>query len=323
MGLAEVLKHLPRLLRLRHAIFERILDWQPDVFIGIDAPDFNLGLEKKLKRKGIKTVHYVCPSIWAWRESRAKKIADSADRVLCLFPMEPPIYARYGVAADFVGHPIADRFEIEPDQSAARKLLKLPQDRKILAVLPGSRRSEIQRLLPVFLDALSLLQQNHPDMAFVIPAANKSCLDVIESLLKNRSIGNLQVIDGQSHQAMIASDAILLASGTAALEALLAKRPMVGADRLSALTYFIVKAFGMMKIDYYSLPNVLANEAVVPELMQSNCTAENIAAALKPMVDSPQDYRSLTQKFIGIHQDLKRDANHLAANVVLELAQEQ
>jgi len=323
MGLAEVLKHLPRLLRLRHAIFERILDWQPDVFIGIDAPDFNLGLEKKLKRKGIKTVHYVSPSIWAWRESRAKKIADSADRVLCLFPMEPPIYARYGVAADFVGHPIADRFEIEPDQSAARKLLKLPQDRKILAVLPGSRRSEIQRLLPVFLDALSLLQQNHPDMAFVIPAANKSCRDVIESLLKSRSIGNLQVIDGQSHQAMIASDAILLASGTAALEALLAKRPMVVAYRISALTYFIVKAFGMMKIYYYSLPNVLANEAVVPELMQSNCTAENIAAALKPMVDSPQDYRSLMQKFIGIHQDLKRDANHLAANVVLELAQEQ
>ena len=323
MGLAEVLKHLPRLLRLRHAIFERILAWQPDVFIGIDAPDFNLGLEKKLKRKGIKTVHYVSPSIWAWRESRAKKIADSADRVLCLFPMEPPIYARYGVAADFVGHPIADRFEIEPDQSAARKLLKLPQDRKILAVLPGSRRSEIQRLLPVFLDALSLLQQNHPDMAFVIPAANKSCRDVIESLLKNRSIGNLQVIDGQSHQAMIASDAILLASGTAALEALLAKRPMVVAYRISALTYFIVKAFGMMKIDYYSLPNVLANEAVVPELMQDNCTAENIATSLRPMLDSPQDYDPLMQKFAGIHQDLKRDANHLAADVVLELAQKQ
>jgi lipid-A-disaccharide synthase len=323
MGLAEVLKHLPRLLRLRHAIFERILVWQPDVFIGIDAPDFNLGLEKKLKRKGIKTVHYVSPSIWAWRESRAKKIADSADRVLCLFPMEPPIYARYGVVADFVGHPIADRFDIEPDQSAARERLKLPQDKKILSVLPGSRRSEIQRLLPVFLDALSLLQQIHPEMAFVIPAANKSCRDVIESLLKSRSIGNLQVIDGQSHQAMIASDAILLASGTAALEALLAKRPMVVAYRISALTYFIVKAFGMMKIDYYSLPNVLANEAVVPELMQSNCTAENIAAALKPMVGSPQDYRPLMQKFACIHRDLKRDANHLAANVVLELAQKQ
>lgn len=323
MGLAEVIKHLPRLLRLRYSIFERILEWQPDVFIGIDAPDFNLGLEKKLKRKGIKTVHYVSPSIWAWRESRAKKIANSADRVLCLFPMEPPIYARYQVEADFVGHPIADRFEIEPDQAAARELLKLPQDKKILAVLPGSRRSEIQRLLPVFLDAIGLLQKKHPDMAFVIPAANKSCRDVIESLLKNGSVGNLQVIDGQSHRAMVASDVILLASGTAALEALLAKRPMVVAYRISALTYFIVKAFGMMKIDYYSLPNVLANEAVVPELMQDNCTAENIAAALSPMLDSPQSYDPLMQKFIRIHQDLKRDANHLAADVVLELAQKQ
>jgi len=323
MGLAEVLKHLPRLLRLRHAIFERILAWRPDVFIGIDAPDFNLGLEKKLKRKGTKTVHYVSPSIWAWRESRAKKIAQSADRVLCLFPMEPPIYARYGVAADFVGHPIADRFEIEPDQSSARERLKLPQDKKILAVLPGSRRSEIQRLLPVFLDAIGLLQQNHRDMAFVIPAANESCRDVIAALLQNRSIDNLRLIDGQSHQAMIASDVILLASGTAALEAMLAKRPMVVAYRISALTYFIVKAFGMMKIDYYSLPNVLANEAVVPELMQSNCTAENIASALKPMLDLPQDYQPLMQKFAHIHRDLKRDANHLAADVVLELAQKQ
>ncbi len=321
MGLTEVLKHLPRLLRLRHSIFERILAWQPDVFIGIDAPDFNLGLEKKLKRKGIKTVHYVSPSIWAWRESRAKKIADSADRVLCLFPMEPPIYARYRVTADFVGHPMADRFDVEPDQAAARESLKLPQNNKILAVLPGSRRSEIQRLLPVFLDAINLLKQSHPEMAFIIPAANKSCRDVIETLLRNRSIDNLRIIDGQSHQAMIASNVILLASGTAALEALLAKRPMVVAYRISALTYFIVKAFGMMKIDYYSLPNVLANEAVVPELMQDNCTAENIATALKPMLDSPQNYQPMMQKFVRIHQDLKRDANQLAANAVLELAQ--
>ena len=321
MGLTEVLKHLPRLLRLRHSIFERILAWQPDVFIGIDAPDFNLGLEKKLKRKGIKTVHYVSPSIWAWRESRAKKIADSADRVLCLFPMEPPIYARYRVTADFVGHPMADRFDVEPDQAAARESLKLPQNNKILAVLPGSRRSEIQRLLPVFLDAINLLKQSHPEMAFIIPAANKRCRDVIETLLRNRSIDNLRIIDGQSHQAMIASNVILLASGTAALEALLAKRPMVVAYRISALTYFIVKAFGMMKIDYYSLPNVLANEAVVPELMQDNCTAENIATALKPMLDSPQNYQPMMQKFVRIHQDLKRDANQLAANAVLELAQ--
>ncbi len=321
MGLTEVLRHLPRLLRLRHSIFERILAWQPDVFIGIDAPDFNLGLEKKLKRKGIKTVHYVSPSIWAWRESRAKKIAASADRVLCLFPLEPPIYARYNVTADFVGHPIADRFEIHPDKNAARQSLNLPPDKKIIAVLPGSRMSEIQRLLPVFLDAIALLQKNNSELGFIIPAANKYCRTGIEGLLKNRDIANLQIIDGQSHQAMIAADVILLASGTAALEALLAKRPMVVAYRISALTYFIVKAFGLMKINYYSLPNVLANEAVVPELMQDNCTAEDIADAIKPMLDSPENYQALMQTFTRIHQELKRDASVLAADAVLELAQ--
>ncbi|MEO6173041.1 MAG: lipid-A-disaccharide synthase [Arenimonas sp.] len=322
MGLTEVLKHLPRLLRLRHSIFERILEWQPDVFIGIDAPDFNLGLEKKLKRKGIKTVHYVSPSIWAWRESRAKKIGDSADRVLCLFPMEPPIYARYGVVADFVGHPIADRFAINPDKNAARESLILPVDKKILAVLPGSRLSEIHRLLPVFLDVMTLLQSEDAEVSFVIPAANNACRDGIEALLKNRNIANLQIVDGQSHETMVAADAILLASGTAALEALLAKRPMVVAYRISSLTYFIVKAFGMMKINYYSLPNVLANEAVVPELMQSNCTASNIAVAIRPMLVAPDTYQPLMQRFAQIHQNLRRDASHLAANVVLELAQE-
>lgn len=320
MGLAEVLKHLPRLLRLRHSIFERILDWQPDVFIGIDAPDFNLGLEKKLKRKGIKTVHYVSPSIWAWRESRAKKIADSADRVLCLFPMEPPIYARYNVTADFVGHPMADRFEIHPDKNVARQSLNLPLDKKILAILPGSRLSEIQRLLPIFLDAITTLQRHYPAMGFIIPAANKNCRDGIDAVLKNKNIANLQIIDGRSHEVMIAADVVVLASGTAALEALLAKRPMVVAYRISALTYFIVKVFGLMKINYYSLPNVLANEAVVPELMQDNCTASNIVDALMPMLDSPENYQPLMQKFSQIHQELKRDASVLAADAVLELA---
>lgn len=320
MGLVEVLKHLPRLLRLRHSIFERILAWQPDVFIGIDAPDFNLGLEKKLKQKGIKTVHYVSPSVWAWRESRAKKIGDSADRVLCLFPMEPPIYARYQIAADFVGHPIADRFDIHPNQPSAREFLALPSNKKVLAVLPGSRLSEINRLLPIFLDAMSLLQSHDPELHFVIPAANQTCRDGIDALLKNKTMSNLQISDGRAHEAMIAADAILLASGTAALEALLAKRPMVVAYRISSLTYFIVKAFGLMKITHYSLPNVLAKEALVPELMQENCTAGNIAEAIKPMLDSPENYAPLMQRFTQIHQNLRRDANRLAADVVLELA---
>lgn len=323
MGLAEVIKHLPRLLKLRRQIFERILSWQPDVFIGIDAPDFNLGLEKKLKRRGIKTVHYVSPSVWAWRESRAGKIGASADRVLCLFPMEPPIYARYQVAADFVGHPMADRFDMSPDKAAARESLQLSSDKKILAVLPGSRLSEIQRLLPVFLDAMHLLQNANTELSFVIPAANTTCRQGIEALLENSKLSNLQIIDGHSHDVMIAADSILLASGTAALEALLAKRPMVVAYRISALTYFIVKTFGLMKINFYSLPNVLANEAVVPELMQHDCTAGNIASAIKPMLDSPENYAALMQKFTSIHQQLRRDASKLSANVVLELARKR
>jgi len=209
MGLVEVLKHLPRLLRLRRNVFERILAYRPDVFIGIDAPDFNLGLEKKLKREGVKTVHYVSPSVWAWRESRAKKIGESADRVLCLFPMEPPIYARYEIAADFVGHPIADRFDIRPNQASARERLKLPPDKKILAILPGSRLSEIQRLLPVFLDAMSALQTRDSELHFVIPAANKPCRDGIETLLNKKNLSHLLISDGLAHEAMVAADACL------------------------------------------------------------------------------------------------------------------
>ena len=189
--------------------------------------------------------------------------------------------------------------------------------------MPGSRLSEIQRLLPVFLEAMALLQKNNSELEFVIPAANKQCRDSIETLTRNANVSNLHIVDGQSHQVMVAADAVLLASGTAALEALLAKRPMVVAYRISALTYFIVKAFGMMKIDYYSLPNVLANEVIVPELMQHNCTAINIADTIKPMLDTPENYQTLMQKFIQIHQELKRDASVLAADAVLELAQKK
>ncbi len=319
MGLVEVLKHLPRLLKLRADLKKRILAWQPDVFIGIDAPDFNLGLEKSLKRKGIRTMHYVSPSIWAWRESRAKKIAQSADRVLCLFPMEPEIYARYGVKADFVGHPMADRFDIAPDKTAARLALNIHAEKKLLAILPGSRKSEIEKLLPFFLDAALLLQADDSNLNFIIPAANNSCRLLIEALINNTKIANLSIVDGQSHQAMIAADAILLASGTAALEAMLAKRPMVVAYRISAITHFIVKRFGLLKINHYSLPNVLAKQAIVPELMQENCTAKNIHASLRPMLNSPESYQNLLDTFTEIHQQIKRDANHLAANAVLSL----
>ncbi|KFN41381.1 lipid-A-disaccharide synthase [Arenimonas oryziterrae] len=327
MGLAEVLKHLPRLLRLRGKLRERLLEWQPDVFIGIDAPDFNLGLEKRLKQAGIRTVHYVSPSVWAWREGRARKIGLSADRVLCLFPMEPPIYARHGVDARFVGHPLADTFELLPDRQAARATLALENDdRPTLALLPGSRLGEIRRLLPDFLGAATILAQTLPELRVLIPAANADCRRAIEQLLDaperpaGLPVAHIRVLDGQAHEAMVASDAVLLASGTAALEALLAKRPMVVGYRISTLTYRIVMGLGLMRVDRYSLPNVLANEPIVPELMQHDCTPEKLAGALRPWFEDAEAVSGLQSRYLAIHERLRQGASARAAEAVLELA---
>lgn len=319
MGLAEVLRHLPRLLRLRKTLHARLLEWKPDVFIGIDAPDFNLGLEKKLKRAGLRTVHYVSPSIWAWRQGRAKKIGDSADLVLCLFPMEPPIYERHGVNARFIGHPLADSFPLHPDRAAAREALALPPDEPVLALLPGSRLGEIRRLLPVFLQAARLLAESKPGVRVVIPAANARCRAEIETQLRATPLPGALLIDGQADRAMIASDVVLLASGTATLEAMLAKRPMVVAYRISALTYRIVMGLGMMKVNRYSLPNVLANEPVVPELMQGDCTAENLVAAVTRWFDDDEARATLEPRFLAIHEKLRRNASAQAADAIAAL----
>ncbi|MFT3806780.1 lipid-A-disaccharide synthase [Arenimonas sp.] len=319
MGLAEVLRHLPRLLRLRKDLHARLLDWKPDVFIGIDAPDFNLGLEKKLRRAGLRTVHYVSPSIWAWRQGRARKIGDSADLVLCLFPMEPPIYERHGVNARFVGHPLADSFPLHPDRDAARETLALPQGAPVLALLPGSRLGEIRRLLPVFLQSARLLAESKPDLRVVIPAANAACRSEIEAQMRATPLAEARLIDGQADRVMIASDVVLLASGTATLEAMLAKRPMIVAYRISALTYRIVMGLGMMKVNRYSLPNVLANEPVVPELMQDDCTAENLVAALLRWFDDAEARETLEPRFLAIHEKLRRNASSQAADAIAEL----
>lgn len=319
MGLAEVLRHLPRLLRLRKSLHARLLEWKPDVFIGIDAPDFNLGLEKKLKRAGLRTVHYVSPSIWAWRQGRAKKIGDSADLVLCLFPMEPPIYERHGVNARFIGHPLADSFPLHPDRAAAREALALPPDTPVLALLPGSRLGEIRRLLPVFLQAARLLAESKPGVRVVIPAANARCRAEIETQLRATPLPGALLIDGQADRAMIASDVVLLASGTATLEAMLAKRPMVVAYRISALTYRIVMGLGMMKVNRYSLPNVLANEPVVPELMQGDCTAENLVAAVTRWFEDDEARATLEPRFLAIHEKLRRNASAQAADAIAAL----
>jgi len=319
MGLAEVLSHLPRLLRVRRALRERVLAWKPDVFVGIDAPDFNLGVERWLKQRGVRTVHYVSPSVWAWRESRAEKIGRSADRVLCLFPMEPAIYARHGVDARFVGHSLADALPLEPDRDAARTALGIPADARVLAVLPGSRLGEIRRLGGIFLDAARRLAAELPGLHIVIPAANAACRSEIETLLAASGITNTRVLDGQAQRAMIASDAVLLASGTAALEAMLCKRPMVVAYRLAPLSHAIVRAFGLLKVEHVSLPNVLAGEPLVPELLQDDCTPERLAAALLPLLRDRAIADTLLPRFRELHLQLRQDASARAAEAVEEL----
>ena len=320
MGLAEVLAHLPRLLRLRKAFRQRLLEWNPDVFIGIDAPDFNLGVERWLKQRGVRTVHYVSPSVWAWREDRAAKIGASVDCVLCLFPMEPPIYARHGVDAVFVGHPLADAIALQPDRGAARTALDVAPDARVLAMLPGSRLGEIQRMLPVFLDAASRLSRDVPDLQVLVPAANAACRQAIERT-PGAMAPHVRIIDGQAQRAMIASDAVLLASGTAALEAMLCKRPMVVGHRISALTYAIVKAFGMLKSAHVSLPNILAGEALVPELLQEQCTAHNLHEALLHWFRDPAAVAALQPRYLSIHEALRGDASATAADAIADLLQ--
>ncbi len=319
MGLAEVVRHLPRLLALRRSLCRQLLAWQPDVMVGIDAPDFNLGLERKLKRAGVRTAHYVSPSVWAWREGRAAKIGRSADLVLCLFPMEPAIYARLGVVARFVGHPMADQFALVPDRSAARLVLGVPEQIPVLALLPGSRLGEIRRLLPVFMETARRLAQQLPDLQVLIPAANGNCRQLIEQQLADPPSDHVRVLDGNAQQAMIAADVVLLASGTAALEAMLAKRPMVVGYRISALTYRLVMALGLMKINRYSLPNVLANEPIVPELMQGECTADNLVPAVLHWFNDAQARAGLQPRYAAIHEQLRGNASARAAAAIAEL----
>ncbi len=324
MGLAEVLSHLPRLLRLRRDLRQRILDWKPDVFIGIDAPDFNLGVERWLKRRGVRTVHYVSPSVWAWREGRAAKIGRSADRVLCLFPMEPPIYARHGVDARFVGHPLADAIALEPDRAAAREHLGIAFHDPVLALLPGSRLGEIERMLPTFLAAASQVASRLPGLHVLVPAANTACSDAIRAgITRLGDAGHpslrIRVLEGRAQQAMIASDVVLLASGTAALEALLAKRPMVVGHRIAPLTYRIVKTLGLLKTSDVSLPNILAGEKLVPELLQDDCTAKALAEAVLYWFEQPESVAALRPRFRAIHDSLRQGASVNAAEAVAEL----
>ncbi|HEX7348238.1 MAG TPA: lipid-A-disaccharide synthase [Rhodanobacteraceae bacterium] len=302
MGLSEVLRHLPRLLRLRSGLGRRLTQLRPDVFIGIDAPDFNLGLEARLKRAGIRTAHYVSPSIWAWREGRATKIGHAADCVLCLFPMEPEIYAQHDVNARFVGHPLADRFPLEPDRDAARRELGLPSDAPVLALLPGSRLAEIRRLCTRFVQATERVESELPNLKVIIPAANPRCRAEIErSLARQNHTPAVTLLDGEAHRALVAADVVLLASGTATLEAMLAKRAMVVGYRIAPASYALVKSLGLLHTDTFALPNILAGKRLVPELMQRNCTADRLAAAVLEWFRHPERRAELAQEFERMH----------------------
>ena len=320
MGFVEVLRHLPELLAIRRDTLRRVRAFRPDAFIGIDAPDFNLGLERKLKEGGIRTVHYVSPSVWAWREKRAAKIGRSADRVLCQFPREPPIYARHGVDARFVGHPLADRMPLDPDRAGARAALGLPVDARVLALLPGSRLGEIARLGRDFIDAARLLARQVPGLRVVAPMANAQCLAAFErELVDAGCTGEVLVVDGHAREAMTAADAILLASGTATLEAMLAKRPMVVGYRIAPLTYRIVKGLGLLKVERYALPNVLAGRDLAPELMQDACTPQALAAALSTSLQGNAVDAALMAEYRRLHLMLRHDASRSAAQAIVDL----
>jgi lipid-A-disaccharide synthase len=330
-GFSEVVTHLPRLLRLRRSLVARLLALRPDAVVGIDAPDFNLGLERRLKASGIRTVHYVSPSIWAWREKRAASIGHSADRVLCLFPMEPAIYARHGVDARFVGHPLADRFSLVADRGAARAALGLAAGVPVLAVLPGSRLSELSRLGEIFLAAAAQVAAELPGLRVVIPAANAQVHARLTALLAHSPLAAHAplVLDGRAHEAMLAADVVLLASGTATLEAMLAKRRMVVGYRVSPLSYRIARWFKLLKTDIYSLPNVLARAlegpaaTPVPELMQDACTASNLAGATRALLRDSERRAAIVTCFERLHRQLRGDgevsAGERAAQAIAEL----
>ncbi|HEX7814386.1 lipid-A-disaccharide synthase [Dyella sp.] len=326
MGFAEVVRHLPRLLKLRKSLVTRLLQERPDVVVGIDAPDFNLGVEQRVKQAGLRTVHYVSPSVWAWREKRAEKIGHSADRVLCLFPMEPPIYARHGVDARFVGHPLADRFALVSDRVGARDVLQLEQNVPILALLPGSRPSELERLGSVFLEAARRVTHAMPGLRVIIPAANARVHLQLETLLASWSDSSAKpvLLDGHAHEAMLAADVVLLASGTATLEAMLSKRPMVVGYRVSPISYRIARALNMLKTDVYALPNILARACglgdalLAPELMQDHCTPATLAAATLDLLQDSERRGQIVAAFEFLHQKLRGELEGNAADHAAE-----
>lgn len=319
MGLVEVFRHLPELLSIRKQLFNRWKADPPDLFIGVDAPDFNLPLASKLHAVSIPTAHYVSPSVWAWREKRVRKMQGNLDLMLTLFPFEVDFYHKHGIDAAFVGHPLADEVEFDASREAARQQLDLPQDRQILAILPGSRSGEIGRLAPDFLQAAERLQQKYPELLMATPAVNANLRAKLEQLRQQFAPDlQLTVLDRQSRTLMQAADYILMASGTAVLEGMLAGRLMVAAYRVAPLTAWLIRSFKLLKVRFVTLPNNLAHEELVPEFLQEEITPENLLNALEQMFALPQERRTyIMQRFRELHGQLRQDASHSAARAII------
>ena len=322
MGLVEVLKHLPRLLKIRRSIIEQLSALKPDVFIGIDAPDFNLDVELKLKQQGIKTIHYVSPSVWAWRQKRVYKIAAATNLVLAFLPFEKTFYDRFNVPCRFIGHTMADAIPLKPNREEACQLLNLDSTQRYVAMLVGSRGSEVEFLSEPFLQTAQLLHQRYPDVKFLVPLINQKRRQQFEQI-KQRVAPELEMIllDGNARAAMIAAEATLLASGTASLEAMLCKSPMVVGYRMKPFTYFLAKR--LVKTKYVSLPNLLADEMLVPELIQEDCNptklAEKLSLYLSEDKSAVQNRHVLLQRFAELHQMIQCNADQQAAQAVIDL----
>lgn len=315
-GYVEVLKHLWGLLKLRRELLNHFIASPPDLFIGIDAPDFNFWLEKKLKSKGIKTIHYVSPSIWAWRKNRIKKIKQAVTEILALFPFEPRLYEAAGVKVSYVGHPLADILPLTPDTAGAREILKLDTKDFVVAMLPGSRQSEVQQHAALFVETAKRIYAEHPNAKFLVPLITRQTREIFELAIFNEPAQlPIDLLFGHAHDAMEASDIVIVASGTATLEAALLKKPMVITYRMPTLSWQLLKRMRLQP--YVGLPNILAGKFVVPELLQDEASAENLANVTLRLMADKQYLTEIKDEFTAIHHSLKQNTAEKAAAAVL------
>jgi lipid-A-disaccharide synthase len=320
MGLVEVLRHLPEQLHIRRQLGDFFLASRPDVFIGVDAPDFNLGLERRLRRAGIPTVHLVSPTVWAWRPGRVKGLRSAADLVLSIFPFEEPFLREHGVCARYVGHPLADEVPLATDRTEARRELGLPQDGPVIALLPGSRVSEVSVLARPFIETADWCLARRPDLHFVVPLVSPRLREAFGETLRKTAPGlPLMLVDGRSRTVMTAADCVLTASGTATLECLLLKRPMVVAYRVDPITYGLVKALNLIKVPHIAMANLLAGRELAPEFIQARCRAELMGPALLSYLDDPRRVAGIQSAYLRLHKELRRNAGREAAAAILKL----